>query len=92
MGKKARLDNNLSWCSRLFIQTEVNGFMKSPDAALRCIFRHCSVRQVRCIPQDLHALPADFLQSRPNFDIYEIIKFWWAGKGHSGFIKAISFF
>jgi len=36
-----------------------DGIAKSPDAALRCILRHCGVRQVRLIPQDLRALPAD---------------------------------
>jgi len=35
-----------------------DGFVKSPDAALRCILRHCGVRQVRLIPQDWRALPA----------------------------------
>ncbi len=43
-------------------------FVKSPHAALCCILRHCSVRQVRFIPQDLHALPANILQSRPKID------------------------
>jgi hypothetical protein len=36
----------------------INGFVKSPDAALRGILRHCGVLQVRRIPQDLRALPA----------------------------------
>jgi hypothetical protein len=34
----------------------VNGFEKSPSAALHFVFRHCDVRQVRLIPQDLRAL------------------------------------
>jgi len=35
-----------------------DGFVKSPDAALRCILRPCGVRQVRLSPHDLRALPA----------------------------------
>jgi hypothetical protein len=31
-------------------------FAKNPFAVLRCILRHCSVRKVRFIPQDLRAL------------------------------------
>jgi hypothetical protein len=46
----------------------IDGFVKSPHAALCCILRHCSVRQVRFIPQNLHALPANILQSRPEID------------------------
>jgi len=42
-----------------------DGFVKSPDAALRCILRHCGVRQVRLIPQALRALPAD-LFTKPS--------------------------
>jgi hypothetical protein len=50
----------------------LDGFVKSPDAALRCIPRHCGVRQARLIPQDLRALPADFLQSHLNFDFCRV--------------------
>jgi hypothetical protein len=32
---------------------------------LRCILRHCGVRQVRLIPQALRALPAD-LFTKPS--------------------------
>ncbi len=42
-----------------------DGFVKSLDAALRCILRHCDVQQVRLIPQDLRALPAD-LFAKPS--------------------------
>jgi hypothetical protein len=49
----------------------IDGFAKSPDAALRCILRHCGVRQVRLIPQDLRALPAN-LFTKPS--IMTIIK------------------
>jgi hypothetical protein len=35
-----------------------DGVVKSPDAALRCILRHCGVRQVRLV-QDLRTLPAN---------------------------------
>ncbi len=38
---------------------KLDDFVKSPDAALRCILRHCGVRQVRLIPQDLRTLPAE---------------------------------
>jgi hypothetical protein len=50
----------------------IDGFAKSPDAALRCILRHCGVRQVRLIPHDLRALPAN-LFTKPS--IITIIKF-----------------
>ena len=45
-----------------------DGFVKSPEAALRCILRRCSVPKVRFTPQDLRALSANFLQSRPKTD------------------------
>jgi hypothetical protein len=35
-----------------------DGFVKSPDAALRFIISHCGVRKVRLIPHGLRALPA----------------------------------
>ncbi len=44
----------------------LDDFVKSPDAALRCIHRHCGVRKVRLIPRDLRALPSSFLRSRPK--------------------------
>jgi hypothetical protein len=44
-------------------KSKLDGFVKSPHAALCRILCHCSVRQVRFIPQDLHALPANFLRS-----------------------------
>ena len=50
-----------------------DGFVKSPDASLRFILRHCGVRKVRLFPQDLRALPANFLQSRPIFDFLRLI-------------------
>jgi len=48
-------------------KAEVNndGFVKSPDAALRRILRHCSVRQVRLISQGLRALPAKLFTKPP---------------------------
>ena len=52
-------------------------FIKSPDAALHCILRRCGVRKVRLTPQALHALPANFLRSRQNFNflqVYQTIK------------------
>ena len=36
--------------------TNIDGFVKSPSAALRFIFRHCDVPHVRLIPQDSRAL------------------------------------
>src|SRR5271169_354702 len=45
-----------------------DGCVKSPYAALRCILRHCGVRKVRLIPQDLRALPINFLRNRFKFD------------------------
>jgi len=44
----------------------MDGFVKNPSAALRCILRHCGVRkEVRLIPQDLRALHMGFLRIRP---------------------------
>jgi len=34
----------------------VDDFVKSPSAALRFVFRHCDVQQVRLVPQDSRAL------------------------------------
>jgi hypothetical protein len=55
------------------VKIKFAGFVKSPDAALRCILRHCGVRRVRLMTQDLHALPAD-LFTKPsimaNFKIF----------------------
>jgi hypothetical protein len=48
-------------------QRRSDGFVKSPHAALCCILCHCSVRQARFIPQDLHALPANILRSRQKW-------------------------
>jgi hypothetical protein len=36
---------------------------------LRCILRHCGVRQVRLIPQALRALPAELL-TKPSIMAY----------------------
>jgi hypothetical protein len=47
-------------------KTIINTLVKSPDAALRFILSHCSVRQVRFIPLDLRALPVNFLRARPK--------------------------
>jgi len=43
----------------------LDGFVKSPDAALHYSLRHCGVRQVRLIPQVLRALPAN-LFTKPS--------------------------
>jgi hypothetical protein len=51
-----------------------DGFVKSPSAVLRCILRHCSVRKVRFIPQDLRALHIE-LFTKPS-------KLW-----HFGFMQ-----
>jgi hypothetical protein len=54
-------------------------FVKSPDAALRCILRHCGVRQVRLIPQDLRALPAELFTKPSKWahfsTFYEVVNF-----------------
>jgi hypothetical protein len=55
---------------------KIDDFVKSPHAALRCILRRCSVRQVRFTPQDLRALPANFLQSRPKIDFLRSRQAW----------------
>ena len=34
----------------------LDGFVKNPTSALRCILRHCDVLSVRLSPQDLRAL------------------------------------
>jgi hypothetical protein len=46
----------------------LDGFVKSPTSALRCILRHCSVLQVCLIPQDLHALNLELFTLPSNFD------------------------
>jgi len=46
----------------------IDGFVKSPDAALRCILRHCGVRQVRLMTQALRALPANLFTNPSNMD------------------------
>jgi hypothetical protein len=43
-----------------------DGFVKSPNTALRFILRHCGVRKVRLIPHDLRALPAE-LFTKPSY-------------------------
>jgi len=37
---------------------------------LRRIFRHCGVRQVRLIPQDLRALPAELFYEAVEMDSF----------------------
>jgi hypothetical protein len=57
---------------------KADALVKSPDAALRCILSHCGVQQVRLIPSDLHALPANFLRVRSENrlfrNFYDFIK------------------
>jgi hypothetical protein len=57
---------------------KVDGFVKSPDAALRYILRHCGVQEVRLIPQYLRALPAELFTKPSNLasssTFYEFIK------------------
>jgi hypothetical protein len=43
-----------------------DGFVKSPSAVLRCIFRRCDVPYVRLTPQDLRALHLE-LFTLPSF-------------------------
>jgi hypothetical protein len=61
--RQGRLQRQKIGCCHIY-----DDFVKSPHAALRCILRRCSVRQVRFTPQDLRALPANFLQSRLKID------------------------
>jgi hypothetical protein len=55
---------------------KTDDFVKSPHAALRRILRHCSVPQVRFIPQDLRALPANILRSRLKIDFLRWHQNW----------------
>jgi hypothetical protein len=48
-----------------------DGFSKSPISALSFILRRCGVLVVRLTPQDLRALPANFLQSRLILDFLQ---------------------
>jgi hypothetical protein len=50
------------------LSRKIDDLVKNPHAALRRILRHCSVPQVRFIPQYLRALPANILRSRPKFN------------------------
>jgi hypothetical protein len=59
--------------------TENDGFVKSPDAALRCILprlstglAYCGVLLCTLIPHDWRALPANFLRNHHNFDFLRI--------------------
>ncbi|MDY6822661.1 MAG: hypothetical protein SWH68_02525, partial [Thermodesulfobacteriota bacterium] len=53
-----------------------DGFVKSPISVLRCIPRHCGVRQVRLIPRDLRALILNFLLCRPKSDFLRDYLLW----------------
>jgi hypothetical protein len=53
-------------------RSSFDGFVKSPEPALRCILRHFGVPKVRLTPQDLRALPANFLRSRPKIDFLQV--------------------
>jgi len=44
---------------------KIDGFVKSSDAALRCILRYCGIRQVRLMTQALPTLPAN-LFAKPS--------------------------
>ncbi len=55
-------------CTTKTYLSKNDDFVKSPDAALRCILRCCGVLEVRLIPQNLRALPPNFLQSRLKLD------------------------
>ena len=50
----------------------MDGLVKSPYAALRCILRHCGVQEVRLIPQYLRALPMNFLRNRLISDFLRV--------------------
>ncbi|MEI6315816.1 MAG: hypothetical protein WCO89_13165 [Syntrophus sp. (in: bacteria)] len=51
----------------------MDDFLKSPDAALRCILRPCGVRQVRLSPQYLRVLPADLFK-KPSMVAFFILE------------------
>jgi hypothetical protein len=46
---------------------KIDGFVKSPSAALRFIFSHCSVRQVRLIPKASRALHLEYFTVPSGF-------------------------
>ena len=46
----------------------LDGFVKSPTSALRCILRHCSVLYVPFVPQDLRALNLELFTLLSDFD------------------------
>ncbi|MCX5908356.1 MAG: hypothetical protein NTY64_14520 [Deltaproteobacteria bacterium] len=47
---------------------KIDGFVKSPSAALRCILRHCGVQPLRALHLELFTLPSILMT------FYEIIK------------------
>ena len=63
----------ISYYWHKYAKVNNDGFVKSPQAALRCILRRCGVPKVRRIPQYLRVLPAKFLQSRLEFGFCEAI-------------------
>jgi len=48
----------------------IDGPVKSPDAALRCILLHSGVLRVRLIPKDWRALPANFLRNHLIIELF----------------------
>ena len=49
-----------------------DGFVKSSTSVLRCIPRHCGVRQVRLIPRNLRVLNLKFFPLPSNFDFLSV--------------------
>jgi hypothetical protein len=45
-----------------------DGFAKSPTSVLRCILRHCDVRKVSLIPQNLRALNLELFALPSKWD------------------------
>ena len=54
------------------MQPWVDGFVKSPTSALRCILRHCRVLYVPLIPQDLRALNLELFTLPWDFDFLRV--------------------
>jgi hypothetical protein len=58
--------------SMFSVLRKFDGFVKSPTSALRCIPRHCDVRQVRLIPRNLRALNLKLFTLPSNFDFLRV--------------------
>jgi len=57
-----------------FLVCKLDGFVKSPTSALRCIPRHYDVLSVRLIPRNLRALNLELFTLPSKSDFFEAIK------------------